>query len=124
MIWLFMTFSLHCYLILLLYPFLRFSQPLRGLSGCSLEIFWSKIKLKQGLACYMVGKIFLYEISFNIVYNESGHKNMIPFFSQISILLKQRWRCVKQHCVVSNSDYFCTTVLVRTEHNWRVIFVG
>ena len=28
---------------------------------------------------YMVGKIFLYEISFNIVYNESGHKNMKHF---------------------------------------------
>ena len=31
---------------------------------------------------YMVGKIFLYEISFNIVYNESGHKN-ITFFLRV-----------------------------------------
>ena len=28
---------------------------------------------------YIVGKIFLYRISFNIIYNESGHKNMNNF---------------------------------------------
>ena len=38
-------------------------------------MFLSKNKLKPrpGMLC-MVGKVFLYGISFNIVYNESDHK--------------------------------------------------
>ena len=35
--------------------------------------------MKQGLACYVVGKIFLYGISFNIGYNELGKENMNNF---------------------------------------------
>ena len=49
------------------------------------------------LYIYMVGKIFPYGISFNVVYNESGHKNMTNFQylffrvqEKISIFLKQR----------------------------------
>ena len=55
---------------------------------------------------YMVGKVFLHEISFNLVYNESGHKNMKKFEyllfhrgqENISIILKQM-EGMKQHCV-------------------------
>ena len=55
---------------------------------------------------YMVGKFFLYGISFNIVYNKLSHKNMkycqYPFFHRvqknISIFLKLKWRGMTQHC--------------------------
>ena len=52
--------------------------------------FFSKNKLKQGIPClYVVGKIFQYRISFNIIYNESCHKTMknvkyVTIFSQNS----------------------------------------
>ena len=55
---------------------------------------------------YMVAKVFLYGLRFNIVYNELGHKNMKHFEYLLShrvqenilIFLKQRWMSVKQHC--------------------------
>ena len=54
----------------------------------------------------MVGKVFLYGISFKIVYNQSGLRYdtfLIPFVSQSSgktiNLVKQRWRSMKRHCV-------------------------
>ena len=54
---------------------------------------------------YMVGNIFLDGISFNIVYNESDHENMkhleYLFFTQKTLIfLKQRWRVMKQYCVI------------------------
>ena len=60
---------------------------------------------------YMVGKIFPYKISFKLVYNESGHKNMKKVEKlflhrvqeKVSIILKQRWRGIKQQCVVTHT---------------------
>ena len=59
------------------------------MSGQSLKkkIVKKKIATGPGML-YMVGKFFLYGISFNIVSNELGHKNMTNFedllFSQHS----------------------------------------
>ena len=53
---------------------------------------------------YVVGKMFLYGITFNIIYNESGHKNIylnvLTEFTNILIFLKQRWRGMNKHCIV------------------------
>ena len=50
-----------------------------NLSRRSLEMFCQNI-FETGLGMlYMVGKNFLYRIHLNIVYNESGHKNMNNF---------------------------------------------
>ena len=67
---------------------------------------------------YMVGKIILYGISFNIVYTESRHKNIKKsktlFFQEVqgkkSIFLKQRWRDMKQHSVMTNSLHIISKV--------------
>ena len=68
----------------------------------------------------MVGKIFLYRISFTMVYNELGNNNMNNFeyffLSQSSgknIFLKPRWMSMNKHFVVihnviyllNSSDY-------------------
>ena len=57
------------------------------------------------LHVYMVGKIVLLGVSFDIVYNEFElvHENtnetktilVLQSSEKISILLKERWRCVK-----------------------------
>ena len=106
------------------------------LSGQSLDIlFGQNIDWNRGML-FLVGKIFMYGISFNMVYNESGHKSMIHFeypFSQSSgkksIFLYQRWRGIEQHCVVTHTySYqigpFKFGLLARTQHNWWVIFAG
>ena len=76
----------------------------------------TKIETGPGML-YMVEKVFLYGISFNIVCNESGHnkyehfKTLFPHKVQRKILfLKQRWRSINQHICFnkyapSNSDY-------------------
>ena len=61
---------------------LRFSQPVWVVSRWF--VAKQEIETEPGHAVYMVGQIlldmvgiiFLYGISFNIVYNESGYKNM------------------------------------------------
>ena len=58
---------------------------------------------------YMIRKFILSEISFNILYNESENeylKKMNAFiFTEFRIKyqsLKQRWRGMKEHCVVTH----------------------
>ena len=77
---------------------------------------------------YMVGKIFMWEVSFHIVYivNELVHENMKKVenvFShrvqkKISIFFKQGWTSVKQHCAIIHTyiyqvETFIFTLLVR-----------
>ena len=52
---------------------LRVSKPFWNVSGH----FLAKQSIETGPGMlYMVGKIFLWGISFNLVYNESAHENM------------------------------------------------
>ena len=76
---------------------------------------------------YMVEKIFLYGISFNIlvVYNESGHK--IPFFPQSSRkninIFKPKMegheqaQCCHTHISIKVGP-FKFRLLVSAQHNW------
>ena len=74
---------------------------------------------------YMVGRIFLYGLSFNRVYNELGHKNITNFeylfFTEFrtkkSIFLKHRWEGMNQHWVVIHTLIYQIGLLVRTQHN-------
>ena len=54
-------------------------SDLVNLSGWSLDIFLSKKNETGPGMLYIVGKIFLYGISFNMVYNESVHENRNNF---------------------------------------------
>ena len=72
---------------------------------------------------YMVRKIFRYGISFNIIYNESGHKNMNTFFSQSSgknilILIRDGNSTVWSYTHIYQVGPFIFRLLVRTQHNW------
>ena len=81
---------------------LKFSQCPRIVSEHFLDL--KKIQKGPGMS-YMVGKIFMYEISFNIAYNESGHKNIninrllffLTEFRKKIYLLKKILRGRKQH---------------------------
>ena len=112
---------------------LGFSQLLRIVS----RHFWgSKNKLKQPLACYIVGKIFMYRISFNIVYNESAHKNMniseYLFFHRVQEkninILKTEMegheaaQCCHTHIYIYQIGPF--KLLVRTQHNGELYLLG
>ena len=87
-----------------------------------------KIKTGPGML-YTVGKTFQYRISFNIIYNESGHKNMnnfeYHFFSQSS---GKNLNLFKTEIEGQETAYIYHIgpfkLLVKTQHSWRIIFAG
>ena len=60
---------------------------------------------------YMVGKILLCTIHFNIVYNESGHKNIQSSGKNIDLFKTDIWRGMKQHFVMQGSFYNYVLIL-------------
>ena len=84
--------------------YLRLCKPL--LTGFCQTLHWNGAC--RVIYLYMVGRIFLYGVRFDIVYSESAHGNITNlekksfrrFQKKISIFCKQRWRSMKQHCVV------------------------
>ena len=84
------------------------------IQSTSLDGLWTfilstnKIETGPGIL-YIVGKIFLQGVPFDIVYNESIYKNMkqieklvfpTQFRKNDQSFQKQRCRCVKQHSVI------------------------
>ena len=82
--------------------FLRFSQPLRMISGhfCVQKINWNRAwHVKYSWNDLPVRSKFWYSIS-AWKYEKKLKTTFFPHSSEKKILIffKQRWRCVKQHC--------------------------
>ena len=71
---------------------------------------------------YMVAKIFLYGISFNIVYNESDHKNIIilnPFRSS-----GKKYHLKKTEMEEHETALFCHTHIYRSNRTPQIQIIS